>query len=887
MDEEVVSQTMNIEQKKDENQSAGAYQALLSERNLEDHFDYSLLCCTTEDPGQAQRDAYIRSLFQVQNLIFEAERDTEQLQQYLSECGGLLEKMPAYGMHHPYEEAEHLLIAILLHNQEHIEPLIDYLSEYMEQDTNIRLVIGRGMWELGEKEEAYRHWLEIRKAEPDYYPATYYVAGYLCEQKKYYEACKLLEERIRMDETKLDEVIEVCEQILSEYPDFFPAYMVHQEACFALHKGQEVIDDYYRAVSIFADYYRPYMYAGEVYFYVEQYEAAKEVYDCARENGVEFSPRMMLFEVKTLRKLAENKEDREAAIAVLDALEEKMQDKSENPVEWDIEDDSELICERGILDWDNGDPEAAEKCLRDAINSNKTCQKYYIVLADLLRSQAAVEPKKYALGIEAMKLYMQAEEIHEGEYGADAAYGIGWCCRFFENNYESAAEELKREPALASFVEGDFCEDDGTPSWVFYYEKALSYGNSCVDACEELCSYYMILYRDNFDESYLEKAITCATRQVEAAPCEDYYRSRGQICMDAFRIEEAVSDFEECIKYREDDWSVWNNLGCCYQYLGQLNKGIECLQKAVECLQKNPDIRIHPYRNMAVCYEAQGEYPKAVACYELDLKQMDPGDTDIYEDIGRLYCYMGDFRKAKKAFDSRKDQDTYYRNMADLFLYKGDIRKSVQQYKDAIRQKTRSNDSEGVTKALYELGLLYANELGAYGDAVEYLEQAVEKMTDHLQRYKCCVQLAKTYLMMGNTSGAREAARDACEAFTDSSVCRRKGRNMKERFIEYMKYRPNAPANMGEWGWIALCLGEAEANEARILFEKMEQVPRCKNCRHAECYKNCLFLGEFSLIMGDVQKAEEYYVEALRRNPNLIAAKKKLDQIHGATKGRR
>ena len=105
--------------------------------------------------------------------------------------------------------------------------------------------------------------------------------------------------------------------------------------------------------------------------------------------------------------------------------------------------------------------------------------------------------------------------------------------------------------------------------------------------------------------------------------------------------------------------------------------------------------------------------------------------------------------------------------------------------------------------------------------------------------------------------------------------------------IEYMKYRPNAPANMGEWGWIALCLGEAEANEARILFEKMEQVPRCKNCRHAECYKNCLFLGEFSLIMGDVQKAEEYYVEALRRNPNLIAAKKKLDQIHGATKGRR
>lgn len=807
MDRQVAFEIQNSEEKKDENQSTGAYQALLSERNLEDHFAYSLLCCTTEDPGQAQSDAYISSLFQVQNLIFEAERNIEQLQQYLSECGGLLEKMPAYGMHHPYEEAEHLLIAILLHDKDRIEPLIHYLREYMEQDTNIRLVIGRGMWELGEKEEAYQHWMEIIKAEPDYFPAIYYVAGYLCEQKKYDEACKLFEKQIHMDEIKLDEVIEICEQILSEYPDFFTAYMVHQEACFGLHKGQEVIDDYYRAVSIFADYYRPYMYAGEVYFYVGQYEEGKEVYDCARENGAEFSPRMMLFEVKTRCNLAENR--------------------------------------------------------------------------------AGGEPEKYAFVIEAMKLYMQAENTEVGEYRAEAAYGLGWCCRFFERNYESVAEELKREPALCSFVEGNFCEDDGTPSWVFYYEKALSYGNTCVDACEELCSYYMILYRDNFDESNLEKAITCATRQVEATPCEDYYRNRGQIYMEAYRIEEAVSDFEECIRYREDDGAVWNNLGCCYQYLGQFNKGIECLQRAVECLQKTPDNKIHPYRNMAVCYEALGEYPKAVDCYELDLKQMDPGDQDIYEDIGRLYCYMGDFRKAKKAFDSRKDPDTHYRNMADLFLYKGDIRKCVQQYKEAIRQKNRSNDSEGVTKALYGLGMLYANELGVYGDAVEYLEQAVEKMTDHLQRYKCCVQLAKIYLMMGNTSGAREAARDACEAFTNSSVYRRKGRNMKERFMAYMKYRPNAPANMGEWGWIALCLGEAEANEARILFEKMEQVPRCKNCRHAECYKNCLFLGEFSLIMGEVQKAEEYYEEALRRNPNLIAAKKKLDQIHGTTKGRR
>ena len=55
--------------------------------------------------------------------------------------------------------------------------------------------------------------------------------------------------------------------------------------------------------------------------------------------------------------------------------------------------------------------------------------------------------------------------------------------------------------------------------------------------------------------------------------------------MDALIVEPAIADFNEALKYREDDWAAWNNLGCCYKYIGEYEKAIEHLEKAVECLK--------------------------------------------------------------------------------------------------------------------------------------------------------------------------------------------------------------------------------------------------------------------------------------------------------------
>src|SRR5690606_14424116 len=83
------------------------------------------------------------------------------------------------------------------------------------------------------------------------------------------------------------ECIKTCENIIEISRDYYPAYLLRQEAFYDLHNDQEVINDYYRAVEIYPGYIRPYLYAIKVYIRHNQYEDAKAVAEAARKAGLE------------------------------------------------------------------------------------------------------------------------------------------------------------------------------------------------------------------------------------------------------------------------------------------------------------------------------------------------------------------------------------------------------------------------------------------------------------------------------------------------------------------------------------------------------------------------------------------------------------------------
>ena len=114
------------------------------------------------------------------------------------------------------------------------------------------------------------------------------------------------------------------------------------------------MDDYYNAINIYNGYYKPYLLAAQTFFYHDQYEDAKGVLDRAKENGVEFSDNMRLYQVKILRNLAQKKEDRELPFTII----RELLDTVKSP-ETDIEDISELEYELALLYWDDGDLDKA------------------------------------------------------------------------------------------------------------------------------------------------------------------------------------------------------------------------------------------------------------------------------------------------------------------------------------------------------------------------------------------------------------------------------------------------------------------------------------------------------------------------------------------------
>ena len=149
--------------------------------------------------------------------------------------------------------------------------------------------------------------------------------AYLLYQYKEYERC-----------------MDACDQVIQEDEGYYPAYVQRQEAAYELRKGQQVVDDYYHAINIFAGHYKPYLLAAQVFFYHDQFQDAKGVLDRARENQVEFSPCLRLYEIKILRNLADNREDRDKIFPLATAL----LSEHDNP-DTDIEDLSEIEYEIG------------------------------------------------------------------------------------------------------------------------------------------------------------------------------------------------------------------------------------------------------------------------------------------------------------------------------------------------------------------------------------------------------------------------------------------------------------------------------------------------------------------------------------------------------------
>lgn len=727
---------------------------------------------------------------------------------------------------------------------EEAESLLAGFEPGQEQEYMYHNLYGRLLYRMERQEEAIPHlqqWLKLVKALQDdgteetrkrmarHGSACYLLSGCYYSSGRQKEAEEALHEAVEAAESTRDRLeymqylsnillwtkqyersVDVCDQILGEDEQYYPAYLTRQEACYHLRKAQQVVDDYYCAIRIYPGYYKPYLLAAQVFFNYEQYQDARGVIDRARENNVEFSLNMKLYEEKILRNLAKNREDRDAARKILEEIEKTLAEMS-GEENCDIEDRSEVVYEKGLLWWDDDEFDSALACLGQAIQENPERLQYRLIRGDVYR-----EMKQYE---DALTEYDQAEPDYGQRPGIH--YSKGLCLEALDRKDEAADQ---------------------------YLQVLKLQGGGYRDAYEKLSDYYKDRYEDYGRKEDYEKALYYINQQLAEKENCYYLVCRGLIYDAAMDQEHAILDYQKALEYSPEKWVVWNNMACSYKYLKQYDKAIECCEKALVLLGDRKDKL--PYRNLADCYKALGDKEKAIECFQKGL-EVAPGYEYFWEQIGDLYYDLGRYEEALAAYEHTESRTDHYKDMGDVWLKRGDKEKGIWYYKEGIRLAKNSQKA----KRLGSLGELYLEELREFEKAAECFQEAASIEEDLYERFEYNRVLARTYYMMGRFQEAKEKALEALDNFQES------GRKEED----YLAFRAYAPARKAVFGWLYLCLGETE--KARQFFVEMDQIQACQNCCFKGCFESVLYLAYIHESQGDLDQAAELFRQTLKLNP--------------------
>lgn len=640
-----------------------------------------------------------------------------------------------------------------------------------------------------------------------------------------------------------EKATEVCDDILETDDRFYPAYLVRQEACYHMRKAQQVVDDYYRAIDLYAGFDKPYLYAAMIFYDYNQYKDAIGVIERARENEVEFSKKLRFQEAKILRMLSEDAESRKRPLEILNALLEETKDAEENEAEdRDAIDRAEVLFEKGLLFEREEKLDTAIALVQEAITLDPEEPYYVLVLGNLLRDSEQYD--------KALVQYKRVEEVY---HHTEFYFGMGVCWQEAEEWQEAAS-----------------C-----------YLKAIEQDETYRDTNLRLYRCYVALYRLEYKQEYFDKGMLYINKQMEITENRGYRLwDRGNLYSDAMEIALAVADYEEAIAVgtvpEDEIYILWQNIGLSYTNDMQYEKGYEAYRRAVETMEAK-DTSVKGYRGMAECLQKMGDYEKAIACCREGLAVF-PADSTLWDTLTTCYSSMKRPERVLEVQEERKkalgEDEDYYSNIADTLILMGKTEEGLAVYDDAKRSYfKRAADRQ-------ELAELYMEWAGSLADVIAY-EKAAKKYKeaatlygDSRKKFKAEWRVAKNYYMAGQRE---EAARWAKKALGRLAEC-----SIKEE--DYQTYTKYAPVQSGWLAWCYLALGEKE--RAKGIFEKMEQLRPCAACAYKKCFESALWLGCYYYTEGEFEKAAALFEEAaVRYGDVLLEAKFLLQKIRDGSNG--
>ena len=641
---------------------------------------------------------------------------------------------------------------------------------------------------------------------------------------KYYLADRYLSRK------EYEKATEVCDDVLEADEGFYPAYLVRQEACYHMGKAQQVVDDYYRAIDLYAGYEKPYLYAAMIFYDHNQYKDALGVIERARENGVEFSKKLRFQEAKILRMLSEDAESRKRPLEILNALLKETKDETEKEAgDRDAIDRAELLFEKGLLFEREEKLDTAIELVQGAIMLDPEEPYYVLVLGNLLRDSELFD--------KALLQYKRVEEVY---HHTEFYFGIGVCYQ--------VAGELRQAAS--------------------YFTKAVEQDETYRDTNLRLFQCYRSLHSEEYKRADYEAALRYINKQMEVTQNRGYRLwDRGNLYVDAMEIALAVADYEEALAGgtvpEEERYILWENIGVAYKNDRQFAKGYEAYRQALETM-KEKDMSVKAYRGMADCCRGLGDYEKAIACCREGLAVF-PANADLWDTLDDCYRDMGRPEEALRVEEERRKQvgDTkeYYADVSYALLAMGKVQEGLAIFDEMKKSWLGRAANKEELAELYREWADHLTEACYFAEGAKKYQDAAALYGENWERkFQMEWRTGACYYMIGEREKAERYAKKALDC-------------LAKRNIEPEDYRFSpryAPLHSGWLAWCDLILGEKE--KAKQAFEKMEQQRPCPGCEYKKCYEASFWLGCYYYCEGEFERAAALFEETLRRDVKMTEA---------------
>lgn len=603
---------------------------------------------------------------------------------------------------------------------------------------------------------------------------------------------------------RYEQCVDICDKILEESAYYYPACVRRQEAYFKLKRYQDVIDDYYRAIDIYAKEAKPYVLAAKTFLQFDKYEDALAVVERAEQEEVVFD-QLIYYKAKIIRVLAKD----DAAIKKAYELVAELKNKGK---ENNLERKGDAWYEGALCKLELNELDAAMEEINTAILLYPSEGDYQYCKANILFNQ-----KKYK---EAQDLYEQLKEKYPDS--------------------DTVLFKLGRVYDLQNDMD----------TALSYYLKVLELYPEHGSVNHYIAVAYEVLGERKYDNAYYEKALLYYTKQIEVNPNDYNYIERGLLLAKVERFEEAIEDYKKAIEYNPENPYPYNNMGFVYKCLKDYDEAISCFLMAVERMGDNKNMR--PFTSIASCYSMCKEYDKAEKYY-LENVRVFSDREDSYTELAEFYRSIKVFDKAIKVYEQAKekleemDEAGYLVNLADTYTEQGEYKKAESLYKKVMKRTRNSSGSVSSYAEFCLYGKLnYKKSIRLYKKAIKICDD-----TTNYNYFEYLYTMGRAYYYLGK----KEKAKEILQKVLDDYYIHTYG--SLENYINVSGYKPIRCYRIAT---IYYYLGELE--KAKELYERMTCKTICKKCSYPECYEALIGKGLLLEAEGKSAKALSYYQEA-------------------------